>query len=51
MARKPIAAPASAPEMRKVPFWTVAPSLPRATIMQVMRHVLIPGQSTALCSV
>ena len=43
IARKPIDAPTSAPEMRKVPFWIVAPSLPRPTIRQVMRHVRMPG--------
>jgi hypothetical protein len=45
MVRNPIAAPTSAPEMRSIPFWIVAPSLPRPTIRHVMRHVRMPGQS------
>ena len=49
IARKPIRAPTSAPEMRSVAFWIVAPSLVSPTIMHVTMHVRMPGQSTALC--
>ena len=50
-ARKPMAAPTTAPAMRSVPFWTVAPSVPSPTIRQVITQVRIPGQLTAFCSV